>query len=514
MHCRPRNCLTALLSLLLLLTLCLSPAQAAPDPDASLQKILTRFEAYAEKNRQAFGVPGMAVAVVAGDKVVYVKGLGATALGGGRPVDGDTIFQIGSTSKAFTAAMVAMMADRKKLSWDDRVIEHLPSFLMLDPWVTREFLVKDLMAQHTGLAPHAGELEAFFGFNREQMIASLAHMRPIAGFRSAYAYQNIPFLVAAEIVGRYSGMGYGEFLRKKIFEPLGMGRTSLPKTGLAVGDNVTRLHRRENGKTVMLARDWPYQDWIYQFGPAGGINSTVKDMTQWLRLHINRGEVDGKRLISARNMDFMHTPATPVGTKLAEGELMQYCQAWVYARSAAPYTMIWHNGDTTVNHAMIAFMPGKKVGLVMLSNLGGVDMLDNLARYFCDLYNGQEPKDYCGNYLAELKKAEAQDQMPPRPQNPSPPQPLERYVGRFHNPVYQTVRVSLKESGLEVIMGPRRVRMKLTPWDRDQFLARDVVDPELVELLLSFETDPLGKINRLRVVDLENEDGGVFDRVK
>lgn len=508
------KCLTALLSLLLFFTLCLSTALAASAPDTSLDKVLSRFEAYAEKNRQAFGVPGMSIAVVAGDKLVYLKGLGTTALGGGRPVDGDTIFQIGSTSKAFTSAMVAMLADQKKLAWDDRVIDHLPSFLMLDPWVTREFLIKDLMAQHTGLAPHAGEMQAFFGFSQEQMIASLAHMTPVASFRSAYAYQNIPFLAAAKIVGRYSGLGYGEFLAKNIWQPLGMSHTSLPKDGLASGDNVTRLHRIEGGKTVMLPEDWPYQDWIYVFGPAGGINSTAKDMAQWLRLHINRGEVDGKRLISAENMDFMHTPATPVGTRLAEGELMQYCQAWVYARSGAPYTMIWHNGDTTVNHAMIAFMPGKKVGLVMLSNLGGVDMLDNLARYFCDLYNGLEPKDYCGDYLAKLNKSGSESELPPRPKNPSPPQALERYVGRFHNPIYQTVTISLKGAGLEMAMGPKPVRMKLTPWDRDQFLAQDLADPALVQCLVSFVTSPEGKIERFRVAGMENEAGGLFDRVK
>ncbi|MCB2192684.1 MAG: serine hydrolase [Deltaproteobacteria bacterium] len=506
--------LTALWSLLLLLALCLSPALAAPTQDASLQKVLARFEAYTEKNRQAFGVPGMSLAVVAGDKLVYLGGLGTTALGGGRPVDGDTVFQIGSTSKAFTAAMVAMMADGKKLSWEDRVIEHLPSFLMQDPWVTREFLIKDLMAQHTGLAPHAGELQAFFGFNRGQMIASLAHMSPISSFRSAFAYQNIPFLAAAEIVGRHSGMDYGEFLQKRIWQPLGMSRTSLPKSGLATGDNVTRLHRRENGKTVMLSRDWPYKDWIYEFGPAGGINSTARDMAQWLRLHINRGQVDGKRLISQKNMDFIHTPATPVKVDLATGVLGQYCQAWIYERRGSAFTTIWHNGDTTVNHAMIAFMPGKKVGLVMLSNLGGVDMLDNLARYFCDLYNGLEPKDYCGKYLAKLKKAKPEDELPPRPKNPSPPRALESYAGRYYNPIYKTVSVNLKDGGLEMTMGPRRVRMKLVPWDRDQFVAQDVVDPELVQLFLSFESGPEGKMQRIRVMDLEHEAGGVFKMVE
>ncbi|BEQ13067.1 serine hydrolase [Desulfoferula mesophila] len=513
MRRRSRLVAAALSWLLLLCLLGLPPAGAAPASQADLQKFLSRFEAYAEKNRRAFGVPGLSMAVVAGDKLVLLKGLGVTALGGGRPVDGDTIFQIGSTSKAFTAAMVAIAADEKKLAWDDRVIEHLPGFLMQDPWVTREFLVKDLMAQHTGLAPHAGELQALFGFGPAHMVASLAHLSPVTSFRSAFAYQNIPFLAAARMVSRLSGLDYAQFLERKIWQPLGMSRTSLPRSGLAQGDNVTRLHRREKGKTVLLPRDWPYQDWIYLFGPAGGINSTARDMAQWLRLNINRGEVEGKRLISAANVEFMHTPATPVKVDLADGALAQYCQAWVYERHGASPTMVWHNGDTSVNHAMIAVLPEAKAGLVMLSNLGGVDMLDNLARYFRDLWGGLEPPDYCAEYLAKLKEADGKSELPPRPKSPLPPQPLERYVGRYANPVYETANVALKGAGLEMTLGPRRVRMELVPWDRDRFLARDPADPEMLNFLVSFEIGGKGLVERFRASGLENEGGGLFRRL-
>ena len=500
----------ALLTVLLLL----APAWAAPLKGEVLQKVLTRFEAYAEKNRQAFGVPGLAVAVVDGDKVVYLKGLGTTALGGGRPVDGDTIFQIGSTSKAFTSAMVAMLADQKKLAWDDPVIKHLPSFLMSDPWVTREFLVKDLMAQHTGLPAHAGEMQAFLGFTPAQMVASLAHITPEASFRAAYAYQNIPFLAASEIVTRHSGLSYGDFLRQKIFQPLGMTRSSLPRSGLAGGDNVTRLHARRAGKTVLIPADWPYQNWIYVYGPAGGINSTAKDMAQWLRLHINGGQVDGKRLISQDNTDFLHTPATPVVADLANGKLMQYCQAWVYGRRGAPYTMIWHNGDTMVNHAVIAFMPGQKAGLVILGNLGGVDLPDLLASYFCDLYSGLEPRDYCGEYLAKQAKQKPEADLPPRPGNPLPPQPLARYVGTYANPIYQEVKVSATPQGLEMVLGPNKTRCKLSPWNQDQFLAEGVLDPYVIKFLLGFAMDPEGKIDSFQVYGMEHEGGGRFSRVR
>ncbi|MBU1277013.1 MAG: serine hydrolase [Proteobacteria bacterium] len=510
---RSHRCLSALLGLLAVLVF-IAPALAAPPSGEALQKVLARFEAYAEKNRQAFGVPGMAIAVVAGDKVAYVKGLGTTALGGGRPVDGDTIFQVGSTSKAFTAALVAMLADEKKLSWDDQVIKHHPSFLMSDPWVTREFLIKDLMAQHTGLPPHAGEMEAFLGYSREQMIASLEFITPVTSFRSAFAYQNIPFLVSAAVASRHTGLSYGELLSQKIFGPLGMSRSSLPQAGVATGDNATRLHQRIDGKTVLLPADWPYASWVYVFGPAGGINSSAKDMTQWLRLHINRGEVDGKRLISQANVDFLHTPATPVKADLATGQLMQYCQAWVYERHGAPYTMVWHNGDTTANHAMIAFMPGQKAGLVMLSNLGGVDMLDELARYFCDLYNGLEPKDYCGLYLAKLKKADGESEIPPRPKKPQPSLPLERYVGTYFNSVYKNVQVQLTPQGLEMVMGPNKARLILTHWDRGQFTAQDTAEPKIIQCFLSFGTDPAGKVVDFRILGLEHEGGGLFTRVK
>jgi len=501
--------------LLSLALLAAAPALAAAPPQGqALAKLLARFEAYAEKNRKAFGVPGMSIAVVAGDKMIYGKGLGSTALHGGRPVDLDTVFQIGSASKSFTAALLAMMVDQGKVAWDDPVIKHYPEFLMKDPWVTRQFLVKDLMAQHTGLAPHAGELQAFFGYSAAQMITSLQFLEPVTSFRSAYAYQNIPFLVAAAIVSRYTGRDYPANLQKMIFGPLGMKHTSVPRAGLASGENVTRLHQRHGGEVKQLPRDWPYQDWIYQFAPAGGINSTARDMVQWIRLQVNRGQVDGKRLIKEKTADFLHTPATPVKAKLSQGVLMQYCQAWVYQRQQAPYTMIWHNGDTTANHALMAFMPEYKVGIVMLSNLGGVALLDRLADYFCDLYAGVEPKDYCGEELKELLAREKDYGLPPRPKNAMPPQPLEHYAGTYANPVYKRVTVEARGKELFLVLGPRKTATKLLPWNRDQFLAVDIFYPQEPLSMVNFSTDEKGVVNRFVMSIIAHEAGGLFTRVK
>jgi len=500
--------------LLALTLLAAAPVLAAAPTGDKLAQIMARFEAYAEKNRKAYGVPGMAIAVVAGDKVVWSKGLGSTALTGGAPVNPQTIFQIGSTSKSFTAGLMGMMVDKGKVAWDDPVIKHYPSFLMHDPWVTRAFMIKDLMAQHTGLVPHAGEMQAFFGYTTQQMIASLQYMEPITSFRSAYAYQNIPFLVSAAIVSRYTGKDYAGDLQKMIFGPLKMTSTSVPKKGLPSGPNVTRLHQRHGGKVVMLPQDWPFQDWIYQFAPAGGICSNVMDMTQWLRLHINQGKVDGKQLMKPKTVDFLHTPATPVGAKLTKGELFAYCQGWVYERFAAPYTMVWHNGDTTANHAMMAFMPGQKAGIVMLSNLGGVDLLDRLAHYFCDLYTGREPGDYAGEDLKKLLAAEKEAGLPPRPKNALPPQPLKNYVGAYHNPVYKKVTVELRGKELVLVIGPRKTAIKLVPWDRDVFVAMDIFDSAEALSQVNFATNGEGKVDSFVMSMVAHEAGGLFTRVK
>ncbi len=306
------------LFIMLIMTLgdALPPAGAAavkkPTP-AQLQKILSDFDRYAEAARQAWQVPGMAIAVVVDDKVVFAKGYGVKKVGAADKVGEHTIFQIGSTTKAFTAALMAMLVDDKKLDWPDRVVEHLPQFQMFDPWVTRQFEVADLMAQHTGLPPYAGDSEAIMGFDRAHLIHSLYYLKPATSFRSRYAYQNIPFLVAAALVEKYTHQSWEDNISTRLFEPLEMTASSTGLEAFNTAQNRTFLHILQGGKVVALPRDWAYNYWVYTYGPAGGINSNVLDMAKWLRLQLGEGKFQGKELVSAKNMAFLHSPQTMMG---------------------------------------------------------------------------------------------------------------------------------------------------------------------------------------------------------
>ena len=435
-----------------------------PTPE-QLKKILADFEHYAQQAQKDWQVPGMAIAIVQDDKVILAKGFGVKKVGGDDKVDEHTIFQIGSTSKAFTAALMAMLMDEKQLAWQDRVVDRLDQFQMFDPWVTREFRVADLMAQHSGLPPYAGDGQAFMGFDRAHIIHSLRYLKPATSFRSQYAYQNSLFLVAAALVEKYTGKSWEDNLKVRIFEPLGMSATTAGLEGFKQAKNVTFLHQKTGDKVEAIPADWPYHHWVYIYGPAGGINSNILDMTKWLRLQLDKGKFNGKQLISEANLNFLQTPKTIMGTD--PGKMAYYCEAWLH-QPFRPHPLIWHNGGTSGNKTMVAFMPGTGVGIVVLSNLI-TDMPEALAFKFFDLYFHNPPRDWSKEGLEKMKQAAVKNKPPQRPASPAPPLPLERYAGTFSNPVYGQVTITAEQDKLSMLLGVNQQKVLLQPFDRDSF---------------------------------------------
>jgi CubicO group peptidase (beta-lactamase class C family) len=363
-------------------------------PDAAqVAALLATFEAYGEQARMTWGTPGMAIAIVHQDQVIYAKGFGVKQQGGTDPIDPHTLFPIGSTSKAFTSALVALLADEGKLRWEDPVVNHVPAFELSDPWVTRAFMIEDLMAQRSGMSPYAGDLLAVIGFDARAIQAQIKHMPPVSSFRSRFTYVNNLFLVAAEVIRRHAGLPWADAVQRRLFEPLGMTESS---TGLEVyrsARNVAFSHTVLDGHVTAIPFDFPSLRFAYTYGPAGGVNSTVLDMAKWLRLHLGQGMFEGKRLISEVNMQVVHSPKTviepqaqnPLAHTTLESMMSFYCEGWVYS-AAHPSPVIWHNGDTGGIHAVVGFIPAAQLGLVVLTNLGGTQLPEALLWYLNDRY--------------------------------------------------------------------------------------------------------------------------------
>jgi CubicO group peptidase (beta-lactamase class C family) len=481
-------------------------------PDAGrLNEILADVEVYARKEMAAWRIPGMSVAIVKDDAVIFAKGFGVKEEGGSEPVTPRTIFQIGSATKAFTAALVAMLVDKGKAGWEDRVLDHVPDFRMYDPWVTREFMIEDLLAQHSGLPPYSGDAQAFFGFDRKHIKKSLAFIKPVSSFRSKFAYVNHLFLVAAEVSENATGKTWEDNIRERIFIPLKMSQSSCDRDGLMEGKDVATGHNTQGGRVTPVPKDL---NWPYIYGPAGGINSNAMDMTQWLRLHLNDGVVEGVRLVSDENMNFMHTPKTIAAYDPKKERGAYYCQSWIYADDR-PYSSVWHNGGTTGYHSMVIFWPEPKIGMVILTNEASNQLAETLPQYLADLYFSRPVKDHSGEALAAINKSrtEAAEKTPQRPAMVSPPVALDRYVGVYRNDVYKELTVTDKSGSLTVVLGPAQYPLPLRHWDRDIFAYVVPLFGEDAEGFVRFTQAADGSVKQMTIDLLEDDGCGVFERV-
>ncbi|MFT3762078.1 MAG: serine hydrolase domain-containing protein [Pseudoxanthomonas sp.] len=268
------------------------------------QDVPEGFDAHVVEAMRAHDVPGMAISVVKDGKIVHAQGYGVRRLGGGDAVDADTIFPTGSTGKAVTAAALAILVDDGKLGWDDRIIDHLPDFRMYDPWVTREMTVRDLLAHRSGLGLGAGDLLFIprSSRSRADIVRALRNIKPATSFRSAYAYDNILYIVAGELVAAVSGQSWESFVRDRIFKPLGMKTAVSDENDRFAAANRAQPHARLDPRLRGLGEQQvlPEREGLGQVGaPAGGLSWSANDFARWMQAQLAQGTApDGKRVWS------------------------------------------------------------------------------------------------------------------------------------------------------------------------------------------------------------------------
>jgi len=404
------------------------------------------LDAYIQKAIEDWNVAGMAIAIVKEDNLVYARGFGFKDIDRKTPVDEHTLFAIGSTSKAFTVGLIGMLVDEEKVEWDDKVADHLPEFQLFDPYVTREFTIRDLLCHRSGLS-RGDQLWYGSSFTREEVINRIRFLEPSWSFRSRYGYQNIMFLVAGQLIARVTGNSWDENIKERIFKPLGMDESNTSITAFKPGDNVSTPHG--GGRDSLYTIPWRNIDNI---APAGSINSSVVDMARWLRLQLGSGTFEGKEFWSEGVQREMHSPHTITGrlrTGLSHFGL--YGLGWALQDYRGRYVAS-HGGGIDGMNALVALLPEENLGLVMLSNVGRNPIMSRLMYRIFDAYLGVPEEEW--RDVGEPEPPSAEEAERPRPERPEPPEgtmpslPLERYEGNYTSQMCGDVKVELRDGKL------------------------------------------------------------------
>lgn len=458
------------------------------------------FEALAswvDAGRQAWKIPGMAVAVVKDDAVVFARGFGVRELGRPEAVDERTHFAIGSASKAFTGAAVATLVAEGTLAWEDRVTRHLPEFELFDPYVTREFTVLDLLTHRSGL-PRGDAIWYATEYDRKEVLRRVRFLEPESSFRSAFGYQNIMFIAAGELLPTLTGLTWDEWVRTRIFRPLGMDESTTSTRELPTAGNVATPHAEIEGEVRPIA--WRNID---NAGPAGSINSNVLEMAAWVRMHLAEGSFQGSQVLPARAVSDMQVNRTLIRREggwtlmTPASRFMTYGLGW-FMNDYRGRLVVQHGGNIDGMHALVGMMPEEEVGIVILTNLPNHLTYATMYRVF-DLYLGGEQTDWSARLMAsrdsmQVAGRRAQEAFEAdRAEGTSPSLAPSGYVGDYRHAMYGDARVLEEAGSLVLTRGPAFVG-DLEHWHHDTFRVR-WRDPSMAAGYVTFSLDPAGRVS-------------------
>ncbi len=483
-------------------------APALADPPAN-------FDARVEAIRAASETPGMAVAIVEDGKIVLAKGYGFRKLGSPAKVDADTLFMIGSTGKAFTTAALATLVDAGKIGWDDKVIDHLPGFEMYDAWVSREMTVRDLLVHRSGLGLGAGDLLMVprGKLSRAEVVRRLRYIKPATSFRSAYAYDNILYIVAGALIEAVSGQTWEDYMRDHVFAPAGLpDATADMAKQLSVPDRA-QPHARFGGVTRGTGPQklLDERDRLGQAGaPAGLIAASANDLARWLQIQLAHGALpDGKgRLFSEAAAKEMWTPVTPIPIEQypepVAGITPSY-QAYALGWDVRDYRgakIVWHAGGLFGFTTVVVLIPEKNIGFAIAINSEEVEPRFGLMYELLDHYLGSPKQDWPTRFAtwrkARITAAEAAvKQQAAAPEKVGPSLPVARYAGRYVDPWYGVLAIGNDAKGLTVdFTTTPKMTGRLAHYQYDTFVAT-FDDPGIEPAYLTFDLDADGKVARI-----------------
>lgn len=462
---------------------------------------------YARETMQAWGVPGLAVGALRDGKVVLAEGLGVRRADAPDPVTPETVFRIGSVTKSMTATAVGLLVAEGKFGWDDRVVDLLPGFHLHDPYVSAETTVRDLLCHRTGVED-APLLYTGSDLTPEGLIGKLPHLRQRASFRSGLVYNNMMFLAVGALVQLYGGRPFGIFLRERLFEPLGMTRTTVG----GVGDEAREAagHVRYAGEAVVLPHGCGDMEVL---APSSAVRSCLRDLLEWSRVGLQRGKVGGRQLVPAEivhELHALHVPSRQARYLFPEAQFQGYALG-MYTGDHRGVKIVPAPGRVAGGTVEVLLAPEARVGVVVLGNLDMTWVGNAVSFEVLDRLLGLDSRDWSAKMLKWCRGAAEAGARPAADHPASRPEP--EYAGRYEHPLYGPLQVQ-HDGGLTLHYN-REVRGALRHDAYDTFRLCNPDNPLLDHrgARATFRLDPLGEVEAVELAFPIPHKDREFDRV-
>lgn len=430
-------------------------ARTVSQKDEKLETKLNEFRAFLNENMKKWQVPGIGVGIVKEGRVVMAEGFGLRNMEKNLPATAETLFAIGSSSKAFTTMDIGILVDEGMLEWDKPVRTYLPEFRLKDEIATSRMTVRDLVSHRSGLPRHDA---IWYGtsFSRKEIFDRLQHLDFSADFREIFQYNNLMFLTAGYLVGRITDSTWEEFTQKKIFEPLGMSNSNFSVEDSEKSDNHSLPYVKKEDKIEAV----PFRN-VDNVGPAGSINSTVNDMLKWIRFHLNKGKAGDIQVISEAGLKEMYTPTMamrePLLSLQPDGQSeMNYGLGW-FLETYRGHRLVHHGGAIDGFYSLVVFLPNADLGAVILANLSGTPLLYIAMGYILDMMldldQGWEKinQERFEKMLKDREKQKEEEEKKEEDRVPgtNPSHPLKDYAGEYENPAYGVMAIQQHEEKLQ-----------------------------------------------------------------
>lgn len=478
-------------------------------PQKSEQEILEEIRALVKKEMSEWHVPGLALAIVKGGKVILSEGFGLRDVKNQKPVTTDTLFAIGSSTKAFTATSLGIQVDKGHLKWEEPVQQYLPDFKLDDEFASERMTAVDLLTHVSGLPRH--DIMWYNNqFDREELFQRLQHLKPTEDFREVFQYQNLMFMTAGYLAGKVENKSWEDVVNDAIFQPLAMTSSNFSVNDSQKSGDYALPYRYEDEnpakKKKAELKEIPFRN-LDAIGPAGSINSNIKDMAKWVLVNLNEGSYEGKTVISRSQLEEIHSPRVVIRGGIfaqlltfPETPYTMYGMGW-FIQPYRGHRLLHHGGNIDGFSAMVSFLPDHESGLVILTNLDGNLMVDSLMFEIYDRLLGLEHVDWNSRYKLRYEQfkgaaqeSESKEAAILKKNGTKPTHALSDYAGIYESEGYGQLQIIVDGQKLKATYG--ELSSPLEHWHYDIFNA--VEDP-MKGIKLTFLTNVRGDIDRVSI---------------